>query len=214
MYRRRVLAHGRLPTFRAAPAAVTLFVVLVLGLSWLRLLPPIAAREAGIVVPAPIGEVVLPALGTFAPLWAALLVTSGPLGGPGVGALLGQILRWRAAWQWYALALAGPLLLFGLALGAALLAGSSRPSRLLRPARQGRRAAVRDRGRQRRPAQQSGGGGGEDIGHPDGSRLSPGRPYRESTRRALWPARGGAGNRTRLRRFELRLPGLRQARLR
>ena len=123
-----MLADDGLPTLRATPAAVTLFVVLVLGLSWLRFLPPIAAHGAGIDVPAAIPDIVLPTLGTFAPLWAALVVSSRPLGGPGVGALLRQILRWKVAWQWYALVLAGPVLLFSLALAAALLAGASPPS--------------------------------------------------------------------------------------
>jgi membrane protease YdiL (CAAX protease family) len=116
-----------LPTVRTNSAALTLFVVLVLGLSWLRFLPRIVERATGAALPPAIVDGVLPILGSFAPLWAALLVSVRRLNGEGVRSLLRQILRWRIGLDWYALAFAGPILLFGVALGIARLAGSSLP---------------------------------------------------------------------------------------
>lgn len=116
-----------LPTVRTTAAALALFLSLVLGLSWLRLMPATVERATGATLPPAIVDALLPILGSFAPLWAALLVTSRRLGGKGVRSLLGQILRWRTGFGWYALALAGPILLFGLTLGAVWLAGSSLP---------------------------------------------------------------------------------------
>ncbi len=116
-----------LPTIRTTSAALALFLVLVLGLSWLRFIPPMIEQATRAVLPPAIVDVLLPILASFAPLWAALLVSSRRLGGEGVRSLLGQIFRWRTGLDWYALALAGPILLFGLALGAAWLTGSSLP---------------------------------------------------------------------------------------
>src|ERR1700730_13399344 len=62
------------------------------------------------VLPPPIVDGLLPILASFAPLWAALLVSSRRLGGQGVRSLLSQIFRWRTGLDWYALALAGPML--------------------------------------------------------------------------------------------------------
>lgn len=116
-----------LPTIPTTSAALALFLVLVLGLSWLRFIPASVEQATGAALPPAIVDVLLPILASFAPLWAALVVSSRLLGSEGVPALLGQILRWRIGLAWYALALAGPILLFGLALGFAWLAGSRPP---------------------------------------------------------------------------------------
>ena len=116
-----------LPTVRTTSAALTLFLLLVLGLSWLRFIPRTIEQATGAALPPAIVDGLLPILASFAPLWAALLVSSRRLGGEGVRSLIGQIFRWRTGLDWYALALAGPILLFSLALGIARLAGSSLP---------------------------------------------------------------------------------------
>lgn len=116
-----------LPTVRTSPAAPALFVGVVLGLSWLRFIPPAIERTTGAVLPSAMVDALLPILASFAPLWAALLVSTRRFGGEGLRPLLAQILRWRTGLSWYALALAGPILVFGLALGIARAGGSSLP---------------------------------------------------------------------------------------
>jgi uncharacterized protein len=56
-------------------------------------------------------------VGAYGPALAAVAVTAAESGRAGVGALLGQLLRWRVGLWWYAIAILGPNLVILLALG-------------------------------------------------------------------------------------------------
>ena len=82
----------------------------------------LAALGARDVIPALPG---LTVIGTFGPLVAAVVVTAHEGGRAGLRPLLGRIVHWRVAPNWYGVVLLGPILLYlvGLALEVILLGG-------------------------------------------------------------------------------------------
>jgi uncharacterized protein len=105
--------------------ALLAFYGLAFALAWACWLVPLLAQEGVIHLAQP------PALfflaGAFAPTLAALLVTARMQGGAGVRRLLGQALRWRVHWKWYALVFLGPAALMLAAVGCHMALGGRAP---------------------------------------------------------------------------------------
>jgi membrane protease YdiL (CAAX protease family) len=91
------------------PAALTVFLLLAFGLSWLAFLPLIT----GVVRPATTaGEVLLPLVGIGSPGIAAFVVAGVFAGRPGVRALLHAGGRGRVGIRWYAIVLLLPVVAY------------------------------------------------------------------------------------------------------
>ena len=79
-------------------------------------------------------------LGSLRPLAAAIITAYLTEGYVGAGRVLGAVTRWKVAWYWYALALAGPFVLYVVAaLGVWAISGTAPvPSRFLETGEWGR----------------------------------------------------------------------------
>jgi membrane protease YdiL (CAAX protease family) len=99
---------------RAWPARHLLvtFTVLAYAISWLCWLPLLANRQNIVGWSA---STYLHLLGGLGPAVAAFVVTAAVAGRTGVRDLLGRAVAWRGRLRWIALAIAGPLALFGAA---------------------------------------------------------------------------------------------------
>ncbi len=117
----------KLPTLASPARSMALFVGIVLVLGSLRLLPSVFDIPQSSAVGSVVQTAVL-LLGSFAPLWAALIVTARWLGGPGVGVVLRQLRRWRVGAGWYLAAVAGPAVVAAAALAIAVALGVPAPS--------------------------------------------------------------------------------------
>jgi membrane protease YdiL (CAAX protease family) len=82
---------------RIPGGALGTFFALTYAVTWTCF---IAVAQRAIPARTPLGALLL-LLGAFAPGLVALCLTARAEGAPGVGALLGRILRWRVAAQWY-----------------------------------------------------------------------------------------------------------------
>lgn len=98
------------------------FFALTLFISWSTWLSA-AAAEAGL-LPFSI-PLAVQAVGIFGPALAALIVAARVEGREGLRRLWRRLVRWRVGWQWYALALLGPALLFAAAIAIGALLGLS-----------------------------------------------------------------------------------------
>ncbi|HTD77956.1 MAG TPA: type II CAAX endopeptidase family protein [Chloroflexota bacterium] len=118
------LDHTRAPR-DASLARVWRFTALAFGITWLIWWTAALAARGLIVVPAPLG--LLSILGGVGPSLAAVVLTAREAGGPGVRALLGRAVTWRAHPGWYAVVLLGPFALHGTAMGLHVLLGGQPP---------------------------------------------------------------------------------------
>lgn len=105
------VAHPRAGVWPARHPVVT-FVVLAYSISWLCWLPLLADRQDVVGWSA---STYLHLLGGLGPAVAAVVVTAAVAGRCGVRDLLRRAVAWRGRLRWIALAVIGPLALFGVA---------------------------------------------------------------------------------------------------
>lgn len=85
------------------------FFVLSFAITWSIL--AVAILNERNIIALPLSATLFVALATIGPMLAALLITARESGWRGVRALLGQCVRWRVPWIWYAAALVIPALI-------------------------------------------------------------------------------------------------------
>ncbi len=101
------------------------YFILTFVLSW-AVEVPLALAAQGVLHASP--PMALHYLASFGPLVAALLVTLATRGWEGLGQLFGRIFRWRAGREYYLFAVAAPIALFFLIVGATWLISGEAPN--------------------------------------------------------------------------------------
>jgi hypothetical protein len=109
------------PTVPAPIWAIVAFVVLVLALSWLRLLP------RAVDLPPVLADGVLLYLASFGPIIVALLLVGYTHAGAGRWRWLRESFAWRRGIRWYAIAVAGPVALTVLGVAWLVISGRAVP---------------------------------------------------------------------------------------
>lgn len=100
-----------------------LFFVLAYAITWLMWLPLVAAAQGWTGPASPYWHL----WGSLGPMLAAFLVVGLQQGQGGLARLFQGMFKWRVHWLWWAAAVLGPLLVFGIAVAIAWLMGGAWP---------------------------------------------------------------------------------------
>ncbi len=109
----------------ATPFLLLMYVVGTFSVAWLVWIPLVLAEHGLMAVP--IAPTLLLFAGTYAPTITAIGLTVWRWRGRGLRTLFGQALRWRVGYWWYVIAIVGPALVMGGAVGMHLLLGGTAP---------------------------------------------------------------------------------------